>query len=147
VRGGSWRLRGGAAGGAHRRPWPAGALCWRLSLSYCSSGPALPPSHTPQVIQGWLLELLARHPELRLPGARADAAYGGPEWLPDARAADPGCASVSGTRRLRLDVSITGHSLVGFGRAGGCRADAACSCLLPERACPALRGLGPCRPL
>ncbi|GBF94765.1 hypothetical protein Rsub_07648 [Raphidocelis subcapitata] len=67
---------------------------------------------TTKVVQGWLLELLARHPELRPPWAQhgAAAGYGGPEW-PEGGVAGGGAGA---ERRLRLDVSITGHSLGGL---------------------------------
>lgn len=76
---------------------------------------------TTKVVQGWLLELLARHPELRPPWAQhgAAAGYGGPEW-PEGGVAGGGGAGAE--RRLRLQVSITGHSLVrwtGLGRVWG----------------------------
>ncbi|KAI8467706.1 MAG: hypothetical protein J3K34DRAFT_480586 [Monoraphidium minutum] len=62
---------------------------------------------TTKVVQGWLLELMARHPELRPPGAVHDGA--GPEWT------EGGIGGGDGPkRRLRLSVSITGHSLGGL---------------------------------
>jgi hypothetical protein len=63
------------------------------------------------VVQGWLLELLARHPELRPPGAVSAGSFGGPEWPAGGVGGDASAARAGG-RRLHLDVSITGHSLV-----------------------------------
>lgn len=71
------------------------------------------------MVQGWLLELLARHPELRPPGASSSGTYGGPEWTEQGiggsggggdQGAVPECRPPP--RRLHLNVSITGHSLV-----------------------------------
>ena len=77
-----------------------------------------------KVVQGWLLELIARHPELRPPGARRARGFGGPEWLPDGdgegEGGNGGADGAEGgggggaRRRLKLDVSITGHSLGGL---------------------------------
>jgi hypothetical protein len=64
-------------------------------------------------VQGWLLELMARHPELRPAGAVSGGAFGGPDW-PEGGVG----GAAAPRRRLHLNVSITGHSLVGAPRPG-----------------------------
>jgi hypothetical protein len=59
------------------------------------------------------MELMARHPELRPAGATHSGAYGGPEWPEGGVGGGSGGGGGAPRRRLRLNVSITGHSLVG----------------------------------
>lgn len=67
-----------------------------------------------KVIQGWLLELMARHPELRPQGAAPPGGFAGPEWTEGGVGGRPAGRRGAPARRLRLDVSITGHSLGGL---------------------------------